>query len=61
MARSNMSNRTSEAILFVLCQCGLRFRGTPDSLVAQVQKHARDVHNMEASREDVLSRARPET
>jgi len=56
-----MSNRTNEAILFVLCQCGLRFRGTPDSLVAQVQKHARDVHNMEASREDVLSRARPET
>ncbi|HEY3194626.1 MAG TPA: DUF1059 domain-containing protein [Candidatus Dormibacteraeota bacterium] len=56
-----MSDRTDGAILFVLCQCGVRFRGTADSVVAQVQKHAREVHNMEANREDVLSRARPET
>lgn len=56
-----MSDRQDEAILFLLCACGLRFRGTPDVLVAQVQKHAREVHNMEASREDVLARARPET
>ena len=61
MARSIMSDTTDGAILFVLCQCGVRFRGTADSVVAQVQKHAREVHNMEASREDVLSRARPET
>jgi predicted small metal-binding protein len=56
-----MSDRPDEAILFLLCQCGVRFRGTPDVLVALVQKHARDAHNMEASREDVLARARPES
>jgi hypothetical protein len=47
-------------IFFVLCQCGLRMRGTLDELIPIVQKHGREAHNMEASREDITALARPE-
>lgn len=43
------------------CACGVVMRGTENELVAMVQKHARDNHNMNPTREDVLSRARPES
>jgi predicted small metal-binding protein len=56
-----MSGKTTDAILFVLCQCGLRMRGTADELVPQVQKHAREAHNMTVTREEALARAQPET
>ncbi|MDP2936163.1 MAG: DUF1059 domain-containing protein [Dehalococcoidia bacterium] len=43
------------------CPCGTTIRAeSDDELVELVQKHAREVHNQEAKREDVLAMARPE-
>jgi predicted small metal-binding protein len=40
------------------CDCGYVVRGeTDDELVANVQKHAREVHAMEITREQVLAMA----
>ena len=45
----------------MLCDCGQVVRGqTDDELVANVQKHAREVHDMEITREQVLAMAQPE-
>lgn len=44
----------------VACDCGKTIRETDDDqLVATVQKHAREVHSMELSREQVLAMAEP--
>jgi predicted small metal-binding protein len=41
------------------CDCGYVARGeTDDELVADAQKHAREVHGMEITREQVLAMAR---
>jgi predicted small metal-binding protein len=43
------------------CDCGHVVRGETDNeLVANVQKHAREVHDMEITREQVLAMARQE-
>jgi predicted small metal-binding protein len=43
------------------CDCGHVVRGeTDDELVANVQEHARKVHDMEVTREQVLAMARQE-
>jgi predicted small metal-binding protein len=43
------------------CDCGHVVRGeTDDELVVKVQKHAREVHDMEITKEQVLAMARPE-
>lgn len=43
------------------CDCGHVVRGeTDDELVSKVQKHAREVHDMDITREQVLAMARPE-
>ncbi len=55
-----MSKKAQQTVLVVECACGVLMRGTPDELVPIVQTHAREAHNMQATREDVLSRARPE-
>jgi predicted small metal-binding protein len=55
-----LNTEGTEAVLAVQCACGLVMRGTVDELVPMVQKHARESHNMQVTREDVLSRARPE-
>jgi predicted small metal-binding protein len=40
------------------CDCGYTARGeTDDELVADAQKHAREVHDMELTREQVLAMA----
>ncbi len=57
---SEMSKKGQGAVLVVQCACGVLMRGTVDELVPIVQTHARESHNMRVSREDVLSRARPE-
>jgi predicted small metal-binding protein len=44
--------------LIVSCECGFEARGTLDELVPVVQKHGRDVHNMQATREQVQAMAR---
>lgn len=44
----------------VSCDCGKTIReSSDDALVSAVQKHARDVHRMDLSREQVLSMAEP--
>ena len=44
----------------VNCDCGNVIRGdTDDALVAATQKHAREAHGMELTREQVLSLAVP--
>lgn len=44
----------------VSCDCGATIREeSDDQLVASVQKHAREVHKMELTREQVLSMAEP--
>ena len=43
------------------CYCGHMVRGeTDDELVANVQKHAREDHDMEVNREQVLAMAQQE-
>lgn len=40
----------------VRCTCGVELRGeTDDVLVALVQRHAREAHELELSREQVLA------
>lgn len=44
----------------VSCDCGKIFREETDGkLVATVQQHAREVHNMDLTREQVLAMAEP--
>jgi predicted small metal-binding protein len=38
------------------CACGWEVIGTEDEVVAATQAHAEQVHNMKATREDVLAR-----
>jgi predicted small metal-binding protein len=45
--------------LVVQCECGFVARGTEEELVPVVQRHGREAHNMEATREQVLAMARP--
>ena len=45
----------------VKCPCGWSYSAeSDDELVREVQKHGKEVHNQEASREDVLAMAQPE-
>lgn len=44
----------------VSCDCGTIIREeSDDQLVTAVQQHAREVHNMDLSREQILSMAEP--
>ena len=44
----------------VACDCGATITEKSDEqLVTKVQKHAREVHNMELTREQILSMAEP--
>ena len=43
------------------CECGVVIKGrNDDDLVLKSQRHAREVHRMEVTREQVLAMARPE-
>ena len=44
--------------LVVRCECGFEARGRVEDLVPAVQQHGREVHNMTATREQVLAMAR---
>jgi predicted small metal-binding protein len=54
-----MTQETDAAELVVHCECGFEARGPRAELIPEVQKHGRDVHNMEATPEQVLAMARP--
>ena len=43
--------------LIVRCDCGFEVRGVADEVVEAMQAHAKNVHNMTATREQVLARA----
>ncbi len=45
-------------ILVVRCDCGFEVRGMADEVVDAMQDHAKNVHNMTATREQVLERAK---
>lgn len=47
--------------LVIECDCGWRFRGAEEELVAAAQRHGREVHQMELTREQVLAIAKPAT
>lgn len=49
-----------DTIKVVRCGCGLELRGTDDELVPAVQRHGRELHNMQVSAADVLAMAVPE-
>ena len=44
-------------ILAVRLVCGFEVRGTADEVVGAMQDHAKYVHNMSATRDQVLARA----
>ena len=47
--------------LTVTCDCGVTVRGdTEDEFVANVQRHGREAHNTEVTREQALAMAQPE-
>jgi hypothetical protein len=56
-----MSEKPRTGMLVVECACGVVMRGTEKALVLIVQRHALESHNMKATREEVLSRAHPES
>ena len=45
--------------LVVRCDCGFEARGDEAKLVPLVQRHGREAHNMEVTREQALAMARP--
>ena len=54
-----MSEKQADPVLVVRCECGFEARGSADELVPAMQRHAKEVHNMDATREQVLERAQP--
>ena len=49
----------SQPEILVRCVCGWEMRGTEAEVVPATQEHGRRVHNMAATREDVLAMAVP--
>ena len=45
--------------LTVRCACGWETSGQPDEVVAATQSHGEQLHNMRATREQVLAMATP--
>jgi predicted small metal-binding protein len=45
--------------LVVRCDCGWTARGTETQIVPLIQRHARDAHGIEVSREQALAQTRP--
>jgi predicted small metal-binding protein len=43
----------------VTCECGWSAKGTEDELVSQIQKHGREVHGMEITREQAIAQIVP--
>ena len=54
------TKKKSDALeLIVRCDCGFEARGTEEHLVPMVQRHGREAHNMEVTRDQVLAMASP--
>jgi uncharacterized protein YndB with AHSA1/START domain len=52
-------NHPATAVKVVTCACGHLWRGTDAELIAAVQQHGLDAHNMPVTPEQVLAMARP--
>jgi predicted small metal-binding protein len=50
---------TPKVELIVRCDCGFEVRGDEARIVPLVQRHGREAHNMEVTREQALAMARP--
>jgi predicted small metal-binding protein len=57
------NDRVEPADLYVRCVCGWEVRGTEEIVVPATQEHGQRLHNMAASRDEVLAMATkpPET
>jgi predicted small metal-binding protein len=53
------AQRRSGIELVVRCDCGFEARGTEAKLIPIVQRHGREAHRMEVTREEVLAMAKP--
>ena len=49
-----------EQVLSVRCACGFEARGDADEVVAVMRRHGREVHNMDATAEQILALAEPD-
>jgi predicted small metal-binding protein len=56
----NRSATWDEVTVRVRCVCGWETAGDDDEVVAATQEHGRRLHNMDATREQVLAMALPE-
>jgi predicted small metal-binding protein len=45
--------------LIVRCACGWQTRGTEDQVIASAAEHGKLLHNMTATREQILAMAEP--
>jgi len=45
--------------LVARCDCGWTARGSESEIVPLIQRHAREVHRIEVTREQALAQARP--
>lgn len=54
-----MDEQTAAVELVVRCDCGFEAQGAEEELVPAVQKHGREAHNMQVTREQVLAMAHP--
>ena len=52
-----MSDRRPAATIKVRCACGWEWAGDVEAVVAATQDHGTRIHNMEATREEVLAMA----
>jgi len=52
-----MSSRRSPDTITVRCACGWEWAGDVEAVVAATQDHGTRIHNMEATREEVLAMA----
>ena len=43
----------------VTCQCGFVSRGDTEAVIAEIQAHGREAHDMDVSHETVLAMSRP--
>jgi predicted small metal-binding protein len=51
------NDRVETADLYVRCVCGWEVRGAEETVVLATQEHGQRVHNMAASRDEVLAMA----
>jgi predicted small metal-binding protein len=51
------NGKVEPADLYVRCACGWEVRGTDEIVVPATQEHGRRLHNMAATRDEVLAMA----